>query len=135
MKTIIFLSLLTIGFSNGNAFAQDSLHVAPRQVSQVILEKLDHEVTLTSKQKKEVRKLLLERSEKFSQVQQSAGAKKLASADFRQANQQALSKLKLVLTPQQFAKIRSLRQESQRQKAAYKEEVIYKTLQDIELDF
>ncbi|MFC6996033.1 hypothetical protein [Rufibacter roseus] len=97
--------------------------------------KLDHEVSLSAEQEDKVLALLQERSEKFSQIQKNAGAKKLAKADFRQVNEQAFSKLQSVLSPEQFAKVKVLRQESQRQKAAYKEEDIYKTLQDIELDF
>jgi hypothetical protein len=136
MKTALFFFLVALGLSGGTAFAQDSLRVAaPQQIAQTILEKLDHEVALSKTQKAEVHTLLLERSEKFSQVKKNGGAKKLARADFRQANQQALGKLQAVLTPEQFTKLKTLRQEDQRQKAAYKEEDVYRTIQDIELDF
>ncbi|WP_106219177.1 hypothetical protein [Pontibacter ummariensis] len=116
--------------------AQDTLSVAPpRHIAQTILEKLDHEVDLNNAQEKEVYALLLERSEKFSQIRQSSKSKKISKADFRQANEQALNKLKQVLTPIQLETLKRLRQETQQQKKALKEEEIYNSAQDIELDF
>lgn len=97
--------------------------------------KLDHEVSLNESQKTEIYALLLERSAKFSQAQQKSNNKKLSKSDFKQANEQALTKLQLILTSEQFEKLKVLRQESQRQKAIYKEDEVYKSLQDIELDF
>ena len=131
---------ITLGFfcslSCIEAMAQDTLSVAPpRHIAQTILEKLDHEVDLNNAQEKEVYALLLERSEKFSQIRQSSKSKKISKADFRQANEQALNKLKQVLTPIQLETLKRLRQESQQQKKAIKEEEIYNSVQDIELDF
>ncbi len=123
------------GLACSEAFAQDTLSVAPPQVAQAMLEKLDHELSLTSQQETEVYALLVERSEEFAQIRERNKSKILSKASFQQANEQALRKLQQALTPAQYEKLKALRQETQRQKAAYREEELYKTTQDIELDF
>ncbi len=123
------------GIACGETLAQDTLSVAPPRIAQTVLEKLDHEVALTEQQKTKVYALLVERSEKFSQIKKKSSTKKLSKASFQAVNEQAHGKLKQVLTPEQYEKLKALRQEAQRQKSAYREEDIYKTPQDIELDF
>lgn len=136
MKKILLTIGLLCSLSCINAMAQDTLTVAtPNHIAQTILDKLNHEVELNNAQRKEVLALLLERSEKFSQIQQSRQLKTFSRADFRQANEQALSKLKQVLTPEQFEALKRLRQETLQQKSTLREEDIYKSVQDIELDF
>ena len=135
MKKAVFTFLFLGGIACGKALAQDTLRVAPPQIAQSILKKLDYELSLTSQQEQEVYALLLERSEKFIQVREKNTSKKLSKSSFRAANETALAKLQQVLTSEQFEQLKALRQEELRQKAAYREEDIYKTPQDIELDF
>jgi len=136
MKKILLALGLLCSLSCIKATAQDTLAVAaPRQIAQTILEKLDHEVDLNDAQRKEVYALLLERSEKFTQIRQSSKTKKISKADFRQANEQAQNKLEQVLSPDQLATLKRLRQETQQQRGALREEDIHKSVQDIELDF
>lgn len=135
MKKSILMMALFGGLACGKAFAQDTLSVAPPQVAQSVLEKLDHELSLSSQQETEVYALLVERSKKFDQIRGRNKSKILSKASFQQANEQALIKLQQVLTPEQYEKLKALRQETQQQKAAYQEEELYKSTQDIELDF
>jgi hypothetical protein len=136
MKKILFTLGFLCSLSYIEAMAQDTLIVAtPKHTAQTLLEKLDHEVDLSDSQQKLVYAFLLERSEKFAQIQQSRKLKSLSRADFQQANEWALNKLKQVLTPEQFETLKRLRQETQQQRIALREEDIYKSVQDIELDF
>lgn len=135
MKNAILTLILFGGIACGETLAQDTLSVAPPRIAQTVLEKLDHEVALNDQQEQEVYALLVERSKAFSQIREKNNSKKLSKASFQAANEQALAKLQQVLTPEQYEKLKALRQETQRQKAAYREEELYKTPQDIELDF
>lgn len=135
MKKSILALMLLSGIVCGKALAQDTLNVAPPQIAQSILNKLDHELSLSNQQEQQVYALLVARSETFSQVREKNKSKKLSKSSFQAANETALTKLRQVLTPEQYEKLKGLRQETQRQKAAYREEDIYKTPQDIELDF
>lgn len=136
MKTVTSIFILFLSLCYGKVLGQDTLSVAtPQHIAQAILQKLDHDVSLTNKQRTEVYALLLERSEMFGQIKRSNSGKSLVKSNFQQANKQALGKLKQVLTTEQFKTLQALRQETQRQKAAYREDELYKSVQDIELDF
>lgn len=135
MKKVIVIIVLLCGFACGETFAQDTLRVDPPKVAQSLLEKLNHELTLTTEQQEKVYALLLERSEQFAKIRDANKGKDLSKSSFRVPNQQATDKLKQVLTTEQHQKMKALRLEEQRQKAVYKEEELYKSLQDIEIDF
>ncbi|MBF8961752.1 hypothetical protein I0P70_00725 [Pontibacter sp. FD36] len=136
MKRILLAFGLICSLSCIKAVAQDTLTVAvPKNIAQTILAKLDHEVDLNEAQEKKVYAILLERSEKFSQIKQSSKSNKYSKSNFRQVNEQAHSKFKQVLTSDQLEKLKRLRDETQLQRKALREEDIYKSVQDIELDF
>lgn len=133
MKKKILLLFLTWGFTCPIAFAQDTLHVSTDLVPQAILRKLDHEITLSSQQKPMVLEILKDRSKHLEKIKLKE--KKITKDLFKVPNEQALAKLKGVLTKEQFSNLLLLRQNDQEQKNKYPENSFYKSDQDIELDF
>lgn len=135
MKKSLLLLLLVGGLSWEKCAAQDTVQVAPQFVVQTILEKLHHEVNLTEQQRLQVHNLLLERSKQYSLIINRNKSKKLAVSSFQEVNAESFSMLKTILTPEQNEKLQLIRQEEQRQKMAYTEDKLYKSVQDMELDF
>jgi hypothetical protein len=135
MKKALFILFFLCFLSGKQAFAQDTLHVAPKQLALTILDNLHHEVSLTENQREEVYALLIERSEKIEKIKSKVKPAKLSKESVKELNQGTYQKLRKVLTEEQWVKMQALREETRRQKAEFPEELVYPSDEDIVLDF
>jgi hypothetical protein len=135
MKKLLFTLSFVCILSCQQGFAQDSLSMASKNLSMRILDKLNDELSLTEKQRNEIYPLLIERSETIKETKAKNKPEKLNIAAVKKINEQTYKKLEKVLTKEQFKKLHTLREASRKQKARYAEEVVYKTEEDIELEF
>lgn len=135
MKKAFFILFILCCLSGKQAFAQDTLHIAPKQLVLMILDNLHHEVSLTEKQREGVYALLVERSEKIEKIKSKEKPERLSKESVKELNQSTYQKLRKLLTEEQWVKMQALREETLRQKAKFPEELVFPSDEDIELDF
>jgi len=133
MKKSLFIVLMLI-FSV-KSWAQDSVKAPLNQVPFTLLRKLEHDLALNSEQKKTVLGILIDRSKQLDQIKVKDKKSKLTKTSCKQANDQATAKLNVVLTADQRETLKILRKNDQSQKKHLREEQLYKSILDIELDF
>lgn len=102
MKKLLFLSFFVSSIFGSKALAQDSLKVSSTQIPLTILEKIDHEVSLSEQQKEEVLTLLTERSTQIENIKAKEKPKKLSKESLFNINQSTYNQLKKILTDEQF---------------------------------
>lgn len=134
MIRYLVLHLTCFCFFFTEAPAQDSLSVSPTEIAQVLLSRIDHEVSLSEQQKVAIYELLLGRAERLAQAtgQKSTDA---YGSTIRTANEEALEQMKQILTKEQYARYLSLREETEKQKAKYGKAREHTSQQDALLDF
>ena len=136
MKKVLSILFVLCCCLGTQALAQDTLNVASQEeLAVVILDKIDHEVSLSEAQRKEVYAVLLERSEKFEQLKARRSMKKLTKASAKEPNERAYQKLRKVLTKEQYNRLQVLREETRKQKAKYPAAKVHQSEQDVVLDF
>jgi hypothetical protein len=135
-KTFLFLFFLcAFTIYQAQAQAQDTLTISSQQLNMVILDKIDHEVSLTQQQREEVIVMLTERSEQIQKAMAHEKSNIPTKNSFKGLNDQAYHKLKKVLTEEQYNRLRALREETRKQKGMYATEEVYQSEQDLILDF
>lgn len=134
MIKYFFLPVVLFGLFFTKVPAQDTLSVSATQIAQAMVSKIDHEVSLSEQQKTAIYALLVGRAERLAQV---AGQKSTDTygKSLRTTNEEALEKMKQILTKEQYAQYVSLREETEKQKAKHGKAREHTTQQDALLDF
>ena len=135
MKKISIIIFLIILSTCAKSFGQDTLKVESDQVPLALLRQLDHDLTLDNQQKRLALNILIERSQQLDLIKMKDKDIKLTKASCQSSNEQALTKLLSVLTAEQREKLKLIRQNDQAQKKAAREEGLYLSVIDVEMDF
>lgn len=135
MKKVLFILFVLSILAGKEVNAQDTLNVKSQDLALIILDKIDHETSLTKKQKEEIYALLVDRSKQIDQIKNKNKSNNLSKESVIEVNENAYTKLKKVLTDEQFNRLQALREETLKQKEKYSTEELYLSDQDIELDF
>lgn len=140
MKKLIIASLLLIGFSS---FAQDQNQpekkpnngqkekMSPEQRSQAQLDKMTTELNLDAKQQEQIKPIIAEQTAKIEamRAERMAGNSKELTSEEREALKQKRmeekaimdNKLKAILSPEQFQKLKAIEQANMEKMKAAKE--------------
>lgn len=140
MKKLIIASLLLIGFSS---FAQDQNQpekkpnngqkekMSPEQRSQAQLDKMTTELNLDAKQQEQIKPIIAEQTAKREamRAERMAGNSKELTSEEREALKQKRmeekaimdNKLKAILSPEQFQKLKAIEQANMEKMKAAKE--------------